>query len=92
MMKNYDKIVRKIIIAYWHIILITKKTSKEILKYLDSDEKLDLQVRLLISVMNSNSFTEQQHRVVDIVEKELGHEIPEQTKKALYSKCNSDEK
>ena len=42
--------------------------------------------------MNSNSFTEQQHRVVDIVEKELGYEIPEQTKKALYSKCNSDEK
>lgn len=90
--KLLRKYVRKIIIAYWHIILITKKTSKEILKYLDSDEKLDIQVRLLISVMNSNSFTEQQHRAVDIVEKELGHEIPEQTKKALYSKCNSDEK
>lgn len=90
--KLLRKYVRKIIIAYWHIILITKKTSKEILKYLDSDEKLDIQVRLLISVMNSNSFTEQQHRVVDIVEKELGYEIPEQTKKALYSKCNSDEK
>ena len=90
--KLLRKYVRKIIIAYWHIILITKKNSKEILKYLDSDEKLDIQVRLLISVMNSNSFTEQQHRVVDIVEKELGHEIPKQTKKALYSKCNSDEK
>ena len=72
--------------------MITKKNSKEILEYLDSEEKLDIQVRLLISVINSNSFTEQQHRVVDIVEKELGHEIPEQTKKALYSKCNSDEK
>lgn len=59
---------------------------------MDSDEKLDIQVRLFISVMNSNSFTDQQHRVVDIVEKELGHEIPEQTKKALYNKCNSDEK
>ena len=86
------KYVRKIIIAYCHIILITKKNSKEILEYLDSEEKLDIQVRLLISVINSNSFTEQQHRVVDIVEIELGHEIPEQTKKALYSICNSDEK
>ena len=72
--------------------MITKKNSKEILEYLDSKEKLDIQVRLLISVINSNSFTEQQYRVVDIVEKELGHEIPEQTKKTLYSKCNSDEK
>ena len=59
---------------------------------MDGEENLDIQVRLLISAINSNSFTEQQYRVVDIVEKELGHEIPEQTKKALYSKCNSDEK
>lgn len=90
--KLLRRYVRKIIIAYWYIILITKKNSKEILEYLDSKEKLDIQVRLLISVINSNSFTEQQYRVVDIVEKELGHEIPEQTKKTLYSKCNSDEK
>lgn len=90
--KLLRKYVRKIIIAYWYIILITQKNSKEILEYLDGNDKLDIQVRLLISAINSNSFTEQQHRAVDIVEKELGHEIPQQTKKALYSKCNSDEK
>lgn len=84
--------VRKIILAYWMIILYTKKTAKQILEYLNSDEKLDLQVRLFISALNSKNFREQQHRVVDIVEKELGHEMPEQTKKALYSKCNSEEK
>lgn len=84
--------VRKIILAYWMIVLYTKKTAKQILEYLNSDEKLDLQVRLFISALNSKNFSEQQHRVVDIVEKELGHDIPEQTKKALYSKCNSEEK
>ena len=84
--------VRKIILAYWAIVLYTKKTAKKILEYLNSDEKLDLQVRLFISTLNSKNFREQQHRVVDIVEKELEHGMPEQTKKALFSKCNSDEK
>lgn len=84
--------VRKIIIAYWMIILNTEMTSKQILKYLDSDEKLDLQTRLIISAINSKSFYEQQHKLVDIIEKELGKEIPEQTKKVLYSKCNNKDK
>ncbi len=84
--------VRKIILAYWTIVLYTKKTAKQILEYLNSDEKLDLQVRLFISALNSKNFSEQQHRVVDIVEKELGHDMPKQTKKALYSKCNDEEK
>lgn len=84
--------VRKIILSYWTIILCTKKTAKQILEYLNSDEKLDLQVRLFISSINSSDFTEQQHKVVDIVEKEFGQEIPKETKQALYSKCNDDEK
>lgn len=85
--------VRKIILAYWTIVLYTKKTAKQILEYLNSDEKLDIQVRLFISALNSNNFTEQQHKIIDIVEKELGQEIPEETKQAIYSKCdNNDEK
>lgn len=80
--------VRKIILAYWMIILHTKKTAKQILEYLNSDEKLDLQVRLFISALNSHNFTEQQHRIVDIVEKEIGQEIPEEIKQSIYSKCN----
>lgn len=82
--------VRKIIFAYWMIILYTKKTAKQILDYLNSDEKLDLQVRLFISALNSNNFTEQQHRIVDIVEKEIGQKIPEETKQTIYSKCNDE--
>lgn len=82
--------VRKIILAYWMIILHTKKTAKQILEYLNSDEKLDLQVRLFISTLNSHNFTEQQHRIVDIVEKEIGQEIPEETKQSIYSKCNDE--
>lgn len=82
--------VRKIILAYWMIILYTKKTAKQILEYLNSDEKLDLQVRLFISTLNSNNFTEQQHKIVDIVEKELGKKFPEETKKALYGKCDDE--
>jgi hypothetical protein len=82
--------VRKIILAYWMIILYTKKTAKQILEYLNSDEKLDLQVRLFISALNSHNFTEQQHRIVDIVEKEIGQEIPEETKQTIYSKCNDE--
>lgn len=50
--------VRKIIIAYWIIIMYSSKSSKEILKYLDSDEKLDLQIRLAISTINSKNFYE----------------------------------
>lgn len=84
--------VRKIIISYWFIILITKKNSKEILEYLDSEEKLDIQIRLIISTINSNSFYEQQHKAVDIVEKEIGQEIPKEVKELLYSKCNNDGK
>lgn len=42
--KLLRRYVRKIIISYWFIILITKKNSKEILEYLDSEEKLDIQV------------------------------------------------
>lgn len=88
--KLLRKYVRKIIIAYWHIILITKKKSKEILDYLDSDELLDIQVRLLISTINSNNFSEQQHKAVDIVEKELGRPIPDATKEMLYSNCDKE--
>lgn len=86
--KQLRKYVRKIIISYWLIILYTKKSAKEILEYLDSDEKLDLQVRLVISTINSNSFSEQQHKAVDIVENELGMPIPKTTKELLYSKCD----
>jgi len=82
--------VRKIIIAYWIIILRTQKSSKEILEYLDSGEKLDLQVRLFISTINSKNFSEQQHKLVDIVEKELGRPIPSETKNFLYSECDKD--
>lgn len=84
--------VRKIILAYWILILYTKKTAKQILEYLNSDEKLDLQVRLFISSLKSRNFSEQQHRIVDIVEKEFGKELPQETKQSLYSKCNDDEK
>lgn len=71
------------------IILNTKMTSSQILKYLESDERLDLQIRLVISTINSSSFTEQQHKLVDIVEKELGRPIPDETKELLYSNCDS---
>lgn len=90
--KLLRKYVRKIIIAYWMIILNTKMTSKQILQYLDSDEKLDLQIRLVISTINSNSFSEQQHKAVNIVEKELGITIPEETKDLIYSNCDKDTK
>ena len=69
--KLLRKYVRRIIIAYWYIILITKKSSKEILKYLDSNEKLDLQVRLLIAAITSDNFSRQQYKIVDIIEKEI---------------------
>ena len=49
-------------------------------------EGYDLQVRLLISTLNSNNFTEPQHKIVDIVEKEIEQKIPEETKQIIYSK------
>lgn len=82
--------VRKIIINYWIIIITTKKTAKEILNYLNSGEKLDLQVRLVISSLNSSNFTEQQHKIINIIENELGIEVPIQTKNAIYKKCDKN--
>ena len=86
--KLLRKYVRKIIIAYWIIIINTKKTAKEILKYLDSDEKLDIQVRMMITALNSNSFSEQQNKLIGIVEEELKMNIPEQTKRNLLKNCD----
>ena len=88
--KLLRRYVRKIIIAYWMIILNTKMTSRQILKYLDNEEKLDLQTRLFISTINSNSFSEQQHKAINIVEKELGRPIPKETKELLLSNCDKE--
>lgn len=84
--------VRKIIISYWILILNTKMTAKQILKYLDGNEKLDIQTRLFISTINSKSFTEQQYKVIDLIEKELGISIPKETKELLLSNCNKEKK
>ena len=86
--KLLRKYARKIIIAYWIIIMNTKKTAKEILKYLDSDEKLDIQVRIAITALNSKSFSEQQNKLIRIVEEELKMNIPEQTKRNLLKNCD----
>lgn len=83
--------VRKIINTYWIIIWQTKKTAKQILEYLNSDQKLELQVRLFISAINANNFTEQQYGMVNIIEKELGKKIPDEIKKALFSNCGNEQ-
>lgn len=88
--KLLRRYVRKIIIAYWMIILNTKMTSMQILKYLDSEKKLDLKTRLVISTINSNSFSEQQHKAINIVEKEFGRPIPKETKKLILSNCDKE--
>ena len=76
--------VRKIILAYWIIILSTKKTAKQILQYLNSDEKLDLNVRIFINVLNASNFNEQKHRVVEIIEKEFEQKIPLEIMEKLF--------
>ena len=86
--KLLRKYVRKILIAYWIIIINTKKTAKQILKYLDSDEKLDIQVRMMITALNSNNFKKQQNKLISLVEEELKMNIPEQTKRNLLKNCN----
>lgn len=85
--KRLRRYVRKIIIAYWYIALFTKKTAKQILKYLDSDEKLDIQVRMMIVTLNSDDFSSQQHRLLDLLEKDYQIVIPEKTKENLLSNC-----
>ena len=69
-MDNDEKLLRryarKIILSYWMLIQYTKKTAKQILKYLDSDEKLDLQIRMFISAINAESFTEQQYKGIKL--------------------------
>ena len=85
--KQLRRYVRKIILAYWLITIYTKKNAKEIIKYLDSEEKLDVQIRLVISTLNADSFDEQQLKAIRIVEEELGTKIPEKTRESILSNC-----
>ena len=85
--KLLRKYVRKIIIAYWYIILYSKKTPKQILEYLDSNETLDIMIRMMITTLNSNDFSSQQHRLLNLLEKEYKIAIPKETKENLLSNC-----
>ena len=85
--KLLRKYVRNIIIIYWHIISVTKKSASQILKYLNSEEEMDIMVRMAISTTNANSFDEQQHKAIQLVEKELGRPIPQNIKDNLLKNC-----
>ena len=85
------KYVRRIIIIYWYLALITKKDAKQILDYLDSDEKLDVQLRLFISSIVSNNFSEQQHKLIKQVEEEIGQSIPPKTKDNILKNCDKND-
>lgn len=82
--------VRKIIISYWMIASIKKESSKQILRYLDSDELLDIQIRLVITSLNSYDFKSQQYNLISIIENDYGITIPEETKKNILSKTGND--
>lgn len=79
---------RKIIIAYWLLMNNSKMTARQILEYLDSNQKLDIQTRLIISALNAQNFSEQQNKLVNLIEKEIGTEIPKQTKDKILEKCD----
>lgn len=83
--KNLRRYTRKIIIAYWTIILNSNMTAKQILEYLENDEKLDIQIRMIITALNSDDFSSQQQRLLDFVEKKLNIRIPEETRNNLLS-------
>lgn len=85
--KLLRKYLRKIIIAYWIIIMNTKKTSKQILKYLDSNEKLEVQIRMVITALNSNDFSSQQKNLLNILEKEYNIVFPSELKKKIIDTC-----
>ena len=84
--------VRKIIIAYWFVCIYTNKTAKQILEYLNNDEKLDLNVRICILTINAQDFSTQQRKAIDIIEKELGKEIPNETKQAILAEISKKKK
>lgn len=86
--KLLRRYARKIIIAYWGIILSKKMTAKQVLKYLNSDEKLDIIIRMMIIALNSNDFSSQQHRLIELLEKDYNVVIPEETKKFILSNCD----
>ena len=74
--KQLRRYVRKIILIYWMIIMVLERTAKQILEYLDSDNEIDLQIKLFISALNASNFTEQQEKGIKLIEKELGRELP----------------
>ena len=80
---------RRVIIVYWYIVLLCKMSSRQILKELDSDRKFDIMIRQVIAVVNATSFFEQQHKSIDLIEKEIGREIPKYCKDKLLELCGN---
>lgn len=71
---------RRIIIVYWYIVLLCKMKPQQILKELDSGRKFDIMIRQVIAVVNASSFSEQQYKSLDLIEKELGVSLPQKYK------------
>lgn len=79
--------VRKVLIIYWQIIFFGEKTSRQVLKFLDGKEDFDITTKMMIAAINSNGFSDQQHRLIETIEN-AGVSIPENVKSNLLSKCN----
>lgn len=90
--KNLRRYVRKIIIAYWLIIIYTKKTAKQILQYLDNKEKIDIKVRAMIIALNSDNFYDQQQNLINLFENELNIKIPDDIKSNILGKFEKNNK
>lgn len=88
--KLLRKYARRVIIIYWLISQRTKMTGNQILSYLDSEEKMSPEIRMYISATVSESFSEQQHKLVKLVEEDIGHPLPPKIKQNILK--NSDEK
>lgn len=78
---------RKVLIIYWQIIFFGGKTSKQVLKFLDGKEDFDIMTKMMITAINANGFSDQQHRLIEVIEN-TGVSIPDDLKSKLLSKCN----
>ena len=78
---------RKIIISYWFMVFSYNMSSREILKYLSTNAPLDINLRVLLVALNSDDFSSQQERMLNMLEHDYNIDISDELRNNLCGIC-----
>lgn len=85
LLRNY---ARRVIISYWFLITNMHMTASQVLKHLDSDNEFNIQTKIGILAINSSNFSDQQHKMINLIESEMEKELPEEFKNNILKNCD----